>query len=124
MTDDRRREAWHRGHGAEQMAALWLRLKGYRILAKRFRTPVGEIDLIARRGRILAVVEVKSRRTLAAATEALRLRQRARIGRAVQAYLQLHPNLADLCIRFDVMLLSTGRPPHHITNAWRVDGPD
>jgi putative endonuclease len=123
MTDERRRRALHRGRNAEQWAALWLRLKGYRIIERGFRAPVGEIDLIARRGNVLAVVEVKSRGTLADASEALRLRQRARIVRATQAYLQSHPTLAELSVRFDVVLLPAGRPPRHIMNAWRIDDP-
>ena len=66
--DDRRarRTAYLFGQKAETLAALWLRLKGYRILARRFRAPPGEIDLVARRGRVLALVEVKARADLAA----------------------------------------------------------
>jgi hypothetical protein len=64
MTQGPRRSAWLRGRRAEWLAAWWLRLKGYRILARDLRTPVGEIDLIARRGRVLALVEVKARPSL------------------------------------------------------------
>ncbi len=122
MTKDRRRRAWNRGRRAESLAACWLRLKGYRILARGFRVGVGEIDLIARRGRVLALVEVKARARLAEAGESLGHRQRARIGRAAEAFLQRHPRLGRLDLRFDVVLIAPGQWPRHIADAWREDG--
>lgn len=121
MTRERRRRAYGRGRRAEALAAWWLRLKGYRILARGFRVPAGEIDLIARRGRVLAHVEVKARPSLEAARAALTPRQRRRIERAAEAFLQRRPDLAGLDQRFDVMLLAPGRRPHHLENAWHIE---
>ncbi|MDX1574783.1 MAG: YraN family protein [Kiloniellales bacterium] len=121
MTALRRRRAWLRGRHGEGLAASWLRLKGYRLLARNFRHGAGEIDLIARRGRILALVEVKTRGDLASASEALGPRQRARIVRATQAFLQQRPQLAQLSLRFDVILVAPGRLPRHLRDAWRPE---
>lgn len=121
MTAPRRRQAWLRGRRGEGLAACWLRLKGYRVVARNFRSGAGEIDLIARRGGILAMVEVKTRGDLASAGEALGTRQRARIVRATEAFLQQRPNLAQLSVRFDVILVAPGRLPRHLLDAWRPD---
>lgn len=121
MSVARRRRAWHRGRRAEALAACWLRLKGYRILARDYRVGVGEIDLIARRGRVLALVEVKARAGLAEAGESLGRRQRERIGRAAKAFLQRYPDLGRLDLRFDVVLIAPGHLPRHIADAWRDD---
>src|SRR5579883_993109 len=101
----RRRAAYRRGHNGEALAALRLRLVGYRILARRYRTKVGEIDLIARRGGVLAFVEVKRRANAADALEAVSLRSQARIRRAAELFLQRNPELAALALRFDVMVV-------------------
>lgn len=116
-----RRRAYGRGRRAERLAAWWLRAKGYRIVARGFRAPVGEIDLIARRGRVLALVEVKARADLDTAREALAPRQRRRIARAAHLFLQRRPDLAGLEVRFDVMLIAPGRRPRHVPGAWRAD---
>jgi putative endonuclease len=121
MTAPRRRRAWLRGRRGEALAACWLRLKGYRLLARNFRSGAGEIDLIARRGKILAMVEVKARGDLVSASEALGVRQRGRIARATQAFLQQRPNLARLSVRFDVILVAPGRFPRHLMDAWRPE---
>ena len=92
MSRPKRRRAWRFGRRAESLAAWWLRLKGYRILAREFRVPVGEIDLIARRGTILAFVEVKARKTAEAAPDALQPRQQRRIARAAGAFLRWRAN--------------------------------
>jgi putative endonuclease len=119
MSLARRRRAFRRGHVAE-LKCLWhLRLHGWRILARRFRVPSGEIDLIARRGRVLAAIEVKARDSLAAAAHALAPQQRRRVARALDHFLALRPELARLDIRFDVMLVTPGRWPRHIADAWR-----
>ena len=121
MTDKTgaRRLAETRGRGAETAAALWLRLKGYRVLARRMKTPAGEIDLIAQRGRILAFVEVKARATAEAGAEALRPRQRDRIARAAEAFVRTRPDLADLDWRFDLIVVTGGWRPRHLADAWR-----
>ena len=121
MTEARRRRAYRRGRMSERLCRLFLRLKGYRILAAGFRVPVGEIDIVARRGRTLAIVEVKAHAGLAAAAEALTRQQQKRIARAAEAYLALHPSAAGLVVRFDVMLVRPWRLPHHLTNAWRLE---
>jgi putative endonuclease len=114
-----RRRAWARGLRAERLAGWWLRLKGYRILAQGYRVRVGEIDLVARRGRLLAMVEVKRRADLLAAAEAIDRRKRRRTERAAAAFIQENPQLATLDLRFDALLLRPGRLPHHVTDAWR-----
>jgi putative endonuclease len=88
-----RRAAEQRGRGAELLCLWQLRLKGYRILARRYKTPVGEIDLIARRGRVLAAIEVKARADLDLAGEAITPRQRHRISRAFAHFLGGRPDL-------------------------------
>ena len=113
-----RRRAWVRGQRAESLCALLLRLKGYRIVARRFRAPVGEIDIVARRGSVLAVVEVKGRRDAATAAEAITPRQRRRISRAAALFLSARPRLASLDVRFDVMLVVPRRLPIHRMSAW------
>ncbi len=112
--------AWRYGQTAETLCAWWLRVRGYTIVARQFRVPAGEIDIVARRGRVIAFVEVKAR-DQGAALEALRPRQRRRIVRAAEAFLQRNPALARLDARFDVMSVERWRPPRHLANAWRVD---
>ena len=123
MTTAARRRAWHRGRRAEWLAAWWLRLQGYRILARDQRSPVGEIDLVARRGRMLVFFEVKRRERLDHAGEAISPRQQRRIRRAAELFLQRHPELAGLQPRFDALLLAPGHLPHHLKDAWNADQP-
>ena len=119
-TTDRRRQAEKAGRRAETLALWWLRLKGWRLVARDFRTPVGEIDLVVRRGRLLALVEVKRRASLAAAAEAIRPEQRGRIARAAEALLKRRPDLAACDLRFDAVLLAPGHRPRHIIAAWEM----
>ncbi len=121
MTLAARRRAERRGHGAERVSVWLLRLKGYRILARRFRVPSGEIDLIARRGRVLVAVEVKNRADFDAAAEAVLAQQRRRIARALEHFRARHPHLAALDCRFDVVMVVPGRWPRHLPNAWQGD---
>jgi putative endonuclease len=121
MSKARRRLAWSRGRRSETLAAWWLRCKGYRVLARNYKVPAGEIDIVARRGRVLALVEVKARADLATAGEAIGRRQRRRIARAAETFLQRHAGLRGLDARFDVVLLAPGRLPRHIEGAWRLD---
>jgi putative endonuclease len=123
MTLASRRQAFRRGHTAELLCLWHLRLRGYRILARRFRVPSGEIDLIARRGKVLAAIEVKARASFATASESVSGRQRRRVARALEHFLALRPELAGLAPRFDVMLVSPGRLPQHVADAWRGDLP-
>lgn len=101
------------------LAAWWLRLTGYRILDRRARTRGGEIDLVARRGRVLAIVEVKVRPTRAEAAYAIGPQQRRRLLRAAEAYRQKHRSVAGLDLRFDAILIAPWRLPAHIKDAWR-----
>ena len=119
-----RRLAWLRGRSAERRAAWFLRLKGFRILEIDYKTPVGEIDLVARRGDLLALVEVKARPSLEQARQALSARQRQRIVRAAEVYLQRNPRLGKLNARFDVVLIAPGHWPRHIADAWQAVGMD
>jgi putative endonuclease len=116
-----RRRAERRGHGAERLCIWLLRLKGYRILARRFRVPSGEVDLIARRGRVLVAVEVKARTGFDAAAEAISAQQRRRIARALDHFLARRPDLATLDRRFDVVMVVPRRWPRHLRNAWQGD---
>jgi putative endonuclease len=118
---NRRRAAHRRGHAAERLAALRLTLAGYRILARRYRTRVGEIDLVARRGGVLAFVEVKQRREIGAAMDAVTPQSRARIRRTAELFLKNHPALCDLTCRFDVVVVIPWRWPRHLVDAWRED---
>jgi putative endonuclease len=112
-------EAGDYGRFAEARCALGLRLKGYRILARRHRSRVGEIDIIARRGGTLAFIEVKARQSLEEALESVSARQRARIRNAAELFLATRPHLARLEARFDVMLVAGWRWPRHLIDAWR-----
>jgi putative endonuclease len=116
-----RRRAERRGRWAE-MVSLWsLRLRGYRILARDFRAVVGEIDILARRGRTLVAIEVKARGDAQTAADALLPRQRRRIERALAYFLARRPELQGLELRFDVMLVTPRRLPRHLTDAWRPE---
>jgi len=103
------------------LAAWWLRLKGYRIVARRLRTPAGEIDLLVRRGRVLVAVEVKRRAAPALAADAIAPAQRARIARALAHVAARRPGLAGLDLRCDAILLAPGAWPRHLVDAWRSD---
>lgn len=105
--------SWREGHGAEWIAALWLMLKGYRILAFRLKSRAGEIDILARRGRVLAVIEVKRRATMEAALSALTPQQTARLVAAAQQVARGRKALQGLEIRLDTVALAPGRFPRH-----------
>ena len=107
------------GRRGEVVAALWLMAKGYRILGFRLGARQGEIDLLALRRGVLAVVEVKRRRSLEAALEAVRPSQRERLRRAAAQIASRRPALRDVAIRLDLFALAPGRWPRHIPDAWR-----
>jgi len=94
--------------------------KGYRIAARRWRSPVGEIDIVARRGRLLIFVEVKARDRLDDAAEAVTDRQRRRIAAAAEVWLASHPDDAQCDMRFDAILVSPRRWPRHIPAAFEA----
>ena len=114
-----RRRAWRKGRWAETTGAWFLRLCGYRIVDRGWRCSSGEIDIIARRGKALAMVEVKQRASLTQAGEAVTPHQRRRISRAAAAYLAHRPALANMFVRFDVIAVRPWRIPLHIKDAWR-----
>ena len=105
--------AWREGHGAEWIAAIWLMAKGYRILGFRLKSRAGEIDILARRGRVLAVVEVKRRATIQAALEAVTPAQTARLVAAAQQVAHGRKALQALELRLDTVALAPGRLPRH-----------
>ena len=113
-----RRRAYRRGRLSETLAGLLLRLKGYRILDRRYRTPVGEIDLIAYRRGLLVFVEVKARADWAHAAESLSAHQKRRLRRAAEAYLARHAKYAGGDVRFDAILLARRAWPRHLENIW------
>lgn len=112
-----RRRRYRRGWVSEHLAAAFLMAKGYRVLARRQKTPAGEIDLIAVRGRRLAFVEVKQRASLLEAEAAIGPRQRARVRRAADLWLARHPRYAEHEIGFDLIFLMPRRWPVHLENA-------
>src|SRR5579859_4468385 len=110
--------AFQTGLSAESRAAALLMAKGYRILARRFRTPHGEIDLVARRRNLIAFVEVKARATLDEAAFAVTPQQQARIINAAEAWLAAHPQYAEFELRFDAILIAPWRLPLHLLAAF------
>ena len=121
MADEKRLRAVGRGRFAEWLCILYLRLKGYRILAHSYRVPVGEIDILARKAGYVVAVEVKARDDFTAAAEAVTPRQRRRIERALMHFLKTRPEFASAPLRCDAMLLVPGRWPRHIQDAWRME---
>jgi putative endonuclease len=122
---DDRRAAEQRGRRAETVAALYLRFLGWSILGRRFTSGrgsgAGEVDLIARRGDVVAFIEVKARPTVEEALDSLTPAQRVRIARGAEAWLQMNPRHAERSLRFDVVAVpATGRP-HHLPDAWRPE---
>ena len=120
MSTRARKAAERRGHAAETLAELLLRIKGYRIIGRRFRSRAGEIDLIARRGRRLAFVEVKARASADEAAWAITPRQQARIIRAAEHWLAIQGGEQDFDMSFDVVLIGPWAWPRHIVSAFRV----
>ncbi len=117
----RHHRAQRRGRLAELLCRWHLRLRGWRIVAVDWRCPSGEIDILARRGGMLAAIEVKTRGDLATAAGAVLPRQQRRIVRAASTFLSARPDLAGLALRFDVMLLAPRHLPRHLPDAWRPD---
>ena len=102
------------GRLAEVWAAAWLMAKGYQVLGFRLKNRVGEIDLLARRGDVLAVVEVKRRATLDQALTALSDTQKSRLMAAGRAVARNRPSLKSLSLRLDMVALAPGRFPRHV----------
>jgi putative endonuclease len=117
LPSPKRLAAEKRGRQAERLCAWWLRLKGWSILDRRVRTPAGEIDLIARRGSIVAFIEVKARRNDESLDLAIDERRLSRVAAAAESLARIYLAPGD-DMRIDVMLLAPGRPPRHLANVW------
>lgn len=111
---ERRQKSFYRGVRAEKWAAWWLRFKGFHIAEIRFKTKCGEIDLIARRGNLVLVVEVKARSTLAEAMAAVSRVNERRIEAAADIWLARQKDRALLCVRFDLIAILPWCWPQHI----------
>ena len=116
-----RQVAFQLGISAESRAAALLIAKGFRILARRFKSPAGEIDIVARRRQLLVFVEVKARADLDSAAFAVTPRQRQRIAAAAEIWLALNPDDGVRDIRFDAMLVAPGKLPRHIPAAFETN---
>ena len=122
---DRRRKrlrAYRKGFTSEWLAAAALLARGYRIVAWRYRTKLGEIDLIARRGDLVLIVEVKARASLAAAMEAVAFQSARRIEGAADMWLSRQPDYARLSVRFDLVAVLPWRWPVHVENVFHGKG--
>lgn len=120
MVELRRKRAEAAGRRAELVAAWWLRCKGWRILAMRVRTPLGEVDLVARRGSMVAFVEVKHRATVQQLDHAIDHHRLRRVAAAAQALMPRYVRHGEDA-RIDVILLAPRRLPRHLTHVWQGD---
>lgn len=109
-----------KGRTAEKLAAILLRLKGYAIIAERYRTNAGEVDIIARKGEVVAFVEVKARKTQKAALESITRHQRSRIEKTALLWSQAQPS-QEFAMRFDVITVAQSGLPSHMVDAWRPE---
>ncbi|NTF85816.1 YraN family protein [Agrobacterium rhizogenes] len=114
----KRQKAWRRGHVSEYLAAAFLLFKGYRILAIRHRTKLGEIDIIARKGDLAVFVEVKARRGDQEAVDAVSVSAQKRIRAASDLWLARQPDYALLSQRYDIVAILPGRWPRHFQDAF------
>ncbi|WP_040855831.1 YraN family protein [Phyllobacterium sp. YR531] len=114
----KRHEAYRRGHSAERLAAIALMLKGYRIIGRRYRTRLGEIDLIARRGDVILIIEVKARATLQQAMDSVDRQTMRRIEAAADQWLARQPDHERLSLRFDLVAILPWRWPVHVPAAF------
>lgn len=118
MAEPSRLKANRRGHHGETLAAFALRLKGWRIVARRYRSPLGEIDLIARRGNLVAMVEVKARPSLHQALDSVTPTAQKRIMGSADLWLSRQKDAAKLSIRFDIVAVLPWRWPIHVERAF------
>jgi len=116
-----RQAAFRVGISAESRAAAFLIAKGFRILARRWRSPLGEIDIVARRRHLLVFAEVKARASLDEAAESVSDRQRRRIAAAADIWLAANPDETIRDIRFDAILVAPGKIPRHIPAAFEAN---
>ena len=114
----KRQLAEQSGRHGERRAAVWLRLKGWSILAERVKTPLGEVDLIAKRGNVVAFIEVKWRKKRADLDHAIDEYRLQRVAAAAESTAHKYAKSGE-DIRIDVILLAPGAFPRHIANAWQ-----
>ncbi|MCB1421362.1 MAG: YraN family protein [Nitratireductor sp.] len=114
----KRQRARQYGLAGERLAALSLQLKGYRILERNYRTKLGEIDIIARKGDLVAIVEVKARSDVTSAADAVGYQARQRIERAARHWLATRRDANRLSLRFDIIAVRPWRWPVHLENAF------
>ena len=119
MADRDRRGAEQRGRRAELFAAIWLQLRGYKLLESRFRCRLGEVDLIMRRGQTLAFIEVKQRQELTQAQTAVTAKNWRRIAMAAEVWAAQHPKAAHLDWRYDLVAITPRSFPKHYRDFWR-----
>lgn len=113
-----KKSSYHKGLLAEFKAKSYLRFQGFRILTERFKTPVGEIDLIAKKGNLIIFAEVKLRGTVEAAAEAIHTKNQSRVRSAAELYLQKYPEYNECELRFDALIMAPGAWPEHIPDAF------
>lgn len=113
-----RQRAERRGRFSEWFAALYLLLKGYRILALRFRSPAGEVDIIARRGDLVCFIEVKARGNVQGALDAVSQQTQRRIRSTAEIWLSRQPDRNRLSLRFDIVAVVPGKLPRHFPDAF------
>ena len=121
MNKKRKQKIYSRGIYAERLAGLWLQMKGYHIAAQRFETYFGEIDIIARRGNVIAIVEVKARPTIEEAMEAVKQPSRKRIDKAANVFLARQPDRKKLRLRYDLIAISPWKLPRHIESFFQPE---
>ncbi|MEM7618251.1 MAG: YraN family protein [Pseudomonadota bacterium] len=119
MTKSHKQKTYDRGLWAENIAKIYLVLKGYRILHSRFKSPVGEIDIIAKKQNSIIFIEVKARQTQSQALESITYKMRQRIERAAMLYCSKH-DLTDTQMRFDLISVIPPLKIHHLDNAWQA----
>ena len=120
-TRRRKKNIYWYGIYAERVAALWLQLKGYHIAERRFETYFGEIDIIARRGNVIAIVEVKARPTIEEAMEAVKQPSRKRIDKAANVFLARQSDAKKLRLRYDLIAVSPWKLPRHIESFFQPE---
>ncbi|MBI0141315.1 YraN family protein [Bartonella sp. W8125] len=121
MNKKRKKKIYWYGIYAERVAALWLQLKGYHIAERRFETYFGEIDIIARRGNVIAIVEVKARPTIEEAMEAVKQPSRKRIDKAANVFLARQSDAKKLRLRYDLIAVSPWKLPRHIESFFQPE---
>ncbi|MBL4726767.1 MAG: YraN family protein, partial [Rhizobiaceae bacterium] len=109
---------YRKGFWAEFLAAWFLRFKGYRILHMRYKTGSGEIDIIARKRKLVAFVEVKARANVQSAVDAVSYSSQRRISNAADIWLSKQVDANELSLRFDIIAVAPRKMPVHLKDAF------